>query len=123
MRNGAFNSKKETLISQANVWLKFSPRQILQFAMEAFGVHINLRAKVGINLTRQFLVCFEGHNWIGKLIWNNALGTLIPFKEPGALLNRKGLSISALGNCAVWKALVKRVQHPRKPKTAIYGLL
>ena len=51
VRNGAFNSKKETLISQANVWLKFSPSKILQFAMEAFGVHINLRAKVGIDAT------------------------------------------------------------------------
>ena len=52
VRNGAFNSKKETLISLANVWLKFCPRQILQFVMEAFGVHINLIAKVGIDATR-----------------------------------------------------------------------
>ena len=52
VRNGAFNSKKETLISLANVWLKFCLRQILQFVMEAFEVHINLIAKVGIDATR-----------------------------------------------------------------------
>ena len=51
-------------------------------------------------LTLQALTYIDGQSWTSGTIWNDATGTLKPFKGQGAMLNQNVFSISTAGKCA-----------------------
>ena len=67
-------------------------------------------------LTLQAVTYIEGHGRTGRTIWNDATGTLIPFKGPETMQNRIALSISTAGKGAPMQ-VVKQPEHGRASTT------
>ena len=65
-------------------------------------------------LTLQALRYTKGHGRTGGTIWNDATGTLTPFKGPDTVLNRTALSISTAGKCAP----IQVVKQPEKGRVS-----
>ena len=67
-------------------------------------------------LTLQALTYIKGHGRTGGTIWNDATGTLTPFKGPDLILNRNMLSISTAGKCTPFQ-VVKQPEPGRASTT------
>ena len=56
-------------------------------------------------LTLQALMHIEGYGQTDRTLWNDATGTLTPFKGPDTMLNWIALSISTVGKCTLMQVV------------------